>query len=133
MIYLDWNLLWAIKTWFMLLRIWAFFKDFYCKFYINTHLWKGKFWEQTRGNSCPKKLIRQSRLRNKYLKEKSANSKIAYDIQKNYCVNLLPRAKKKYFVNINISSITLELVIRNSCKLLNHSSRIKTLIKKQLI
>ena len=43
---------------------------------------------------------------NKYLKEKSADSKIAYDKQRTYCVNLLRRTKKKYFANINISSIT---------------------------
>ena len=46
------------------------------------------------------------RLRNRYLKEKNADSKIAYNKQRNYCVNLLPRTKKNYFANINISSIT---------------------------
>lgn len=35
----------------------------------------------------------RSRLRNKYLKEKSANSKISLTKQKNYCVNLLRRTK----------------------------------------
>ena len=53
-----------------------------------------------------KAIMTRSRLRNKYLKEKSADSKIAYDKQRNYCVNLLRRTKKKYFANINISSIT---------------------------
>ena len=47
----------------------------------------------------------RSRLRNKYLKEKSTDSKSAYEKQRNYCVNLLRRTKKKYFANINISSI----------------------------
>ena len=42
-------------------------------------------------------------LHNKYLKEKSADSKIAYDKQRNYCVNLLRRTKKNYFADINIS------------------------------
>ena len=51
-------------------------------------------------------IMTRSRLRNKYLKEKSGDSKIAYDKQRNYCVNLLRRTKKKYFANINISSIT---------------------------
>ena len=45
-------------------------------------------------------------MRNKYLKEKSDDSKIAYAKQRNYCVNLLRRTKKNYFANINISSIT---------------------------
>ena len=53
-----------------------------------------------------KTIVTRSRLHNKYLKEKSADSKIAYDKQRNYCVNLLRRTKKKYFANINISSIT---------------------------
>ena len=48
----------------------------------------------------------RSRLHNKYLKEKSADSKIVYDKQRNYSVNLLRRTKKNYFPNINISSIT---------------------------
>ena len=52
-----------------------------------------------------KAIMTRSRLRNKYLKEKSAYSKFAYDKQRNYCVNLLRRTKKKYFANINISSI----------------------------
>ena len=54
-----------------------------------------------------KAIMTRSRLRNKYLKEKSADSKIAYDKQRNYCVNLLRRTKKKYFANINIGSITV--------------------------
>ena len=47
----------------------------------------------------------RSRLRNKYLKEKSTDSKSAYDKQRNYWVNILRRTKKKYFANINSSSI----------------------------
>ena len=53
-----------------------------------------------------KAIMTRSRLCNKYLKEKSADSKIAYDKQRNYCVNLLRRTKKNYFANINISSVT---------------------------
>ena len=53
-----------------------------------------------------KVIMTWSRLRNKYLKEKSADSKIAYDKQRNYCVNLPRRTRKNYFANINISSIT---------------------------
>ena len=53
-----------------------------------------------------KSVMTRSRLRSKYVKEKSTDSKIAYDKQRNYCVNLLRRTKKKYFANINISSVT---------------------------
>ena len=58
----------------------------------------------------------RSRLRNKYLKEKSADSKIAYDKQRNYCLNLLRRTKKNYFANINISSITDNKKFRKTVK-----------------
>ena len=51
-------------------------------------------------------MMTRSRVRNKYLNEKSADSKIAYDKQRNYCINILRRSKKNYFADINISSIT---------------------------
>ena len=41
-----------------------------------------------------KAIMTRSRLRNKYLKDKSADSKIAYDKQRNYWVNLLRRTKE---------------------------------------
>ena len=53
-----------------------------------------------------KTIMTRSRLCNKYLKEKSADSKIAYDKHRNYCINLLRRSKKKYFANISFSSIS---------------------------
>ena len=53
-----------------------------------------------------KSIMTRSRLRSKYLKEKSVDLKIAYDEQSNYCVNLLRWTKKKFFANINISSVT---------------------------
>ena len=71
---------------------------------------KKKYLRTNQGEFMTKELNRaimtRSRLCNKYLKEKSADSKIAYDKQKNYCVNLLRRTKKNYFANINISSVT---------------------------
>ena len=63
-----------------------------------------------------KAIMTQSRLRNKYQKEKSADSKIAYDKQRNYCVNLVRRTEKKYFANINISSITDNKKFRKTIK-----------------
>lgn len=53
-----------------------------------------------------KVIMTQSRLHNKYLKEKSGESKIAYDRQRNYSMNLQRKTKKSYFTNFNISSIT---------------------------
>ena len=43
-----------------------------------------------------KTIMTRSRMCNKYLKEKSADSKIAYPNQRNYCVNLLCRTKKEF-------------------------------------
>ena len=57
-------------------------------------------------NKLNKAIMTRSRLRNKYLKVKSAEWKIAYDKQRNYCVNLFRRTKKNYFANIYISSLT---------------------------
>ena len=71
---------------------------------------KKKYLRANQGESMSKgldkEIMTRSRLLNKYLKEKNADSKIAYDKQRNYCVNLLRKTKKKYFANINISSIS---------------------------
>ena len=59
---------------------------------------KKKFLRANQGEFMTKELnksiITRPRLRNKYLKEKTADSKITYGQQKNYCVNLLRRTKK---------------------------------------
>ena len=52
-------------------------------------------------NKLNKASMTRSKLRNKYPKEKNANSKIYFTEQRNYCVT-----KSNYFGNINSSSIT---------------------------
>ena len=47
-----------------------------------------------------KAIMTRSRLHKKYLKEKSADSKIANDKQRNYCVNLLRRTKKNFLLTL---------------------------------
>ena len=64
-------------------------------------------------------IMTRSRLRNMYLKEKSADSKTAYDKQRNCCVNLLRRTKRKYFANINISSMADNKKFWKTVKLLS--------------
>ena len=49
-------------------------------------------------------IMTRSKLRNKYLKQKSTDSEVTCDKQRNYCVNLL--RSTIYFANISISSIT---------------------------
>ena len=48
----------------------------------------------------------RSRLRNKFLKERTAFSREAYNKQRNYCVKLIRESKIKYFGNLNVKDIT---------------------------
>ena len=48
----------------------------------------------------------RSKLRNKFLKLKTEENRLAYAKQRNYCVKLLQRKKRQYFENLNLSSIT---------------------------
>ena len=66
-----------------------------------------------RANNAPfmnkilsKAIMNRSRLRNRYLKKQSIDNERAYKKQRNYCVTLIRREKKKYYENMNIKSIT---------------------------
>ena len=48
----------------------------------------------------------RSRLRNKFLKLKTEENRLAYAKKRNYCVKLLQQKKRQYFENLNLSSIT---------------------------
>ena len=48
----------------------------------------------------------RSKLRNKFLKLKTEENRLAYAKQRNYCVKLLKQKKRQYFENLNLSSIT---------------------------
>ena len=43
----------------------------------------------------------RSRLRNKFLRERTKESKIAYNKQRNICVSLLRKTKRDYFANLD--------------------------------
>ena len=45
--------------------------------------------------------MHRSRLRSKFLKEETKESKTAYKKQRNICVNLLRKAKRDYFANLD--------------------------------
>ena len=51
-------------------------------------------------------MMNRSRLKNKFVREPNKENKAAYNKQRNYCVNLLKREKRKYFNNLNIKNIT---------------------------
>ena len=67
-----------------------------------------------RGNQMPfitkdlsKAIMKRSRLRNNFLKNKTEQNKTLYTKQRNYCVSLLKKSKKKYFANFNEKKISL--------------------------
>ena len=47
-----------------------------------------------------------SRIRNKFLMEKTAFSRKAYNKQRNYCLQLIRESKIKCFSNLNVKNIT---------------------------
>ena len=48
----------------------------------------------------------RSKLRNKFLKLKTEENRLAYAKQRKYCVKLLQQKKRQYSENLNLSSIT---------------------------
>ena len=53
-----------------------------------------------------KVIMQKTKLRNKFLKDPSAENKFSYNKQRNWCVSLLRKEKKKYFANLNEKDIT---------------------------
>ena len=53
-----------------------------------------------------KAIMQRTKLRNKFLKDPSAENKFSYNKQINWCVLLLRKEKKKYFTNSNEKDIT---------------------------
>ena len=61
-----------------------------------------------RGNNAPfmnktlsKAFMHRSKLRNKYNKNPTENNKIFYNQQRNFCVSLLKKEKRKYYNNLD--------------------------------
>ena len=48
-----------------------------------------------------KEIMHKSRLRNKLLRERTKESKVAYNKQRNICVSLLRKSKRDYFANLD--------------------------------
>ena len=66
-----------------------------------------------RGNQMPfmtkdlsKEIMIRSRLRNKYLNNKSEENRLLYTQQRNKCVSLLRKTKTNYYGNLNEKDIT---------------------------
>ena len=61
-----------------------------------------------RGNHLPfmnqtlsKEIMKRTKLRNRFLKERTNESKKRYTSKRNYCVSLLKRQKKNYYDSLN--------------------------------
>ena len=66
-----------------------------------------------RGNQMPfttkelsKEIMARSRLRNKYLTDKTVENRLLYTQQRNKCVALLRNTKKNYYENIDEKEVT---------------------------
>ena len=44
---------------------------------------------------------KRTRLRNKFLKNRTESNRVSYNKQRNFCVSLLRKAKKDYYGNLN--------------------------------
>ena len=53
-----------------------------------------------------KATMQRTKLRNNFLKDPSAANKFSYNKQRNWCVSLLRKEKKKYFANLHEKDIT---------------------------
>ena len=86
-----------------------------------------------RGNQMPfmtkqlsKEIMKRSRLPNNFLRNRTEENKILYNRQKNYCVSLLRKSKRRYYENLNIKSVTDNKLFCKSVKpLLSGKSRIR--------
>ena len=58
------------------------------------------------GKELNQAIIVRSKPRNKSLKLKVEENRLAYAEQRNYCVKLLQQKKRQYFESLNLSSIT---------------------------
>ena len=50
-------------------------------------------------------IMKRSRLRNKFLRDRTESSRKEYKKQRNFCVNLLKKAKKDDFANLDVNSV----------------------------
>ena len=53
-----------------------------------------------------KEIMLRSKLRNKFLKDKTDEARTKYRTQRNICVHLLRRAKRNYYNHLDLSNVT---------------------------
>ena len=73
-----------------------------------------------------KEIMKRTRLRNNYLKNRSIANKMKYNKQRNFCVALLRREKKTFFNNLNTKMVVDNKRFWQTIKpLLSHKNRNK--------
>ena len=68
-----------------------------------------------------KAIMTRSRLKNLYNKTRNVENEVNYKKQRNYCVNLFKKSKRRYYHNIDIRRVLL--IAENSGRLSNRFSR----------
>ena len=53
-----------------------------------------------------KKIMKRSRFRKNFLRNRTEENKIHYNRHRNYCVSLLRKSKRGYYENLNIKNVT---------------------------
>ena len=53
-----------------------------------------------------RKIMKRTRMRNKFLRERTEANRMAYNIQRNYCVSLIRKTKRDYYSNLNHKQLT---------------------------
>ena len=77
-----------------------------------------------------KAIMKRSRLRNKFLRDRTDISREEYKKQRNLCVSLLKKAKKDYSANLDIKSVTNNKKFWQTVKpLFSNKVKSKTVIK----
>ena len=52
-----------------------------------------------------KSIMRRTKLRNQFLKKRTSEAKLKYNKQRNLCVNLLRKAKRNHYDNLDLNDI----------------------------
>ena len=77
-----------------------------------------------------KAIMQRSRLRNKFLRDRTDISREEYKKQRNLCVSLLKKAKKDHFANLDLKSVTGNKKFWQTVKpLFSNKVKAKTVIK----
>ena len=67
-----------------------------------------------RNKDFSKEIMARSRLRNKYIKNRNEENRAIYVKQRNYCVSLLRKSKKKYYENLDERNLMDNKLFRKS-------------------